>query len=251
MKAFFTILTLTISCCLAHGQILLEVEGDVLVSGNVVVASPVKSDSFPVKDQDFVTKEYLDNVILLLGIASGFNGIQKLLDKGYSPLDLINAGADTSQFYGARYGGGLIYELYMDGTGYTITEHSIDTTDWGCASTLVSGADGDQLRDGPQNTIDIITACSFQNGYAAKLCDELIIDGFDDWFLPSVGMFEQFVVQNAPPLRNKLLTNNNFWTSTESGETTAQSVNMNNYSLVRTEFEPKSTLNDVRAVRAF
>lgn len=48
----------------------------------------------------------------------------------------------------------------------------------------LSGADGIALGTGNQNTIDIMTGCSFP-GIAARLAGDLILNGYSDWYLPS------------------------------------------------------------------
>ena len=55
---------------------------------------------------------------------------------------------------------------------------------WGCYGNLISGADGTGIGTGNQNTIDIMTGCS-EAGIAARLCGDLVLGGYSDWYLPS------------------------------------------------------------------
>jgi hypothetical protein len=48
----------------------------------------------PVDAQDAATKGYVDNMLLSFGISLGSTGIQGLLNAGYCPLDILNAGAE-------------------------------------------------------------------------------------------------------------------------------------------------------------
>lgn len=62
---------------------------------------------------------------------------------------------------------------------------------WGCKGTLITYtypqnySNGQSSIHGFDNTIDITNQCSEING-AAKICGDLVINGFDDWYLPSM-----------------------------------------------------------------
>jgi hypothetical protein len=76
--------------------------------------------------------------------------------------------------YDANVPHGLIAAPYDQSTG----------AEWGCYSTTLSGADGIAFGTGNQNTIDIMNGCSTA-GIAARLCGDLVLNGYSDWFLPS------------------------------------------------------------------
>ena len=60
---------------------------------------------------------------------------------------------------------------------------------WGCVDINVGnpiiGADNSTYGSGMQNTLEIINQCS-QLNTAARICNDLILNGFSDWFLPSL-----------------------------------------------------------------
>lgn len=97
---------------------------------------------------------------------------------------------------GDSYGGGKVaYILQPTDPGYIAGEtHGLIAAPsdqstgsdavWGCDGTAISGADGTAIGTGKQNTIDIIAGCATA-GIAARLCGDLVLDGYDDWYLPS------------------------------------------------------------------
>ena len=154
-------------------------------------------------------------------------------------------------------GGTVFYDkgFYSDGWRYLEvapfeTEISNYTSQWGCSGTLISGADGPNIGDGEQNTTDIVSGCSEINIYA-RICFDLVYNGYDDWFLPSK---EELVL-----LRNNLylkgwgvLCVNYTWyhSSTEINETQYYSYNLGNGSFDwRMKFSTGS--GATRAIRKF
>ena len=95
---------------------------------------------------------------------------------------------------GDNYQGGKIaYILQSGDPGFIAgqTHGLIATTSdqssggvWGCSGTAISGADGTALGTGNQNTIDIMVGCATA-GISARICGDLVLNGFSDWYLPS------------------------------------------------------------------
>lgn len=96
--------------------------------------------------------------------------------------------ATISSFYspeiGDTYEGGIVF--YLDGTGGGLACAETDQSPnalWGCYETLI-GVTATGIYTGVFNTASIVTACQ-EEVFAAKICDDLELNGFSDWFLPS------------------------------------------------------------------
>ena len=92
---------------------------------------------------------------------------------------------------GDSYQGGIIF--YIDHTN----EHGLiaalsdqsDAAIWGCEDAIVEIAIYRDIGHGQENTIAIVNNCS-ENNTAAKICSELSLNGYSDWFLPSLHELE-------------------------------------------------------------
>ena len=103
------------------------------------------------------------------------------------------------QFYiGASYGGGIIF--YIDGTGQhglisAITDQSTGAQ-WGCTGTFWGGT-STAIGTGQANTTIIVNGCSAIAGIAARICNDLVLNGYTDWFLPSLDELYQMYLQKT------------------------------------------------------
>jgi hypothetical protein len=61
---------------------------------------------------------------------------------------------------------------------------------WGCDGTIIGTSTA--IGTGAANTASIVNSCN-QNS-AAKACSDLILNGFDDWYLPSVDELNKLVL---------------------------------------------------------
>ncbi len=150
-------------------------------------------------------------------------------------------------YIGQVYGGGIIF--YIDGTG----QHGLIGTDydqgtrqyeWGCCdfiSPILIGTSTD-LGKGQANTTAIVSGCN--EATPARLCDDLVWDGYDDWFLPSKDELNQMYLQKTA-FGNMT---GHYWSSSEFNGVDAF---VQGFEVGYQYHDRKNTPNNVRAIRAF
>lgn len=147
---------------------------------------------------------------------------------------------------GQAYGGGIIFYLDTGGTSGLIAAPFDQGTDvpWFNGSILVTHATGTGLGAGSTNTAAII-ATQGSGNYAANLCDQLELNGFSDWFLPSKDELQALFLQ-----KNVVggFDDGFYWSSTEHGEGSAWEQVFNTGTQY---FTNKNFHIHVRAIRAF
>jgi Protein of unknown function (DUF1566) len=153
---------------------------------------------------------------------------------------------NNSYYVGASYGGGIIF--YIDGTGLhgliSATSDQSTGTLWGCYGTLIGGT-GTAIGTGQANTTAIVNICS-EAGIAARICDDLVLNGYSDWFLPSKDELNQMYLQKTVIGG---FANNPYWSSSEYNAYYAWGQHFGNG--FQYNYYYKNYPYYVRAVRAF
>jgi hypothetical protein len=167
------------------------------------------------------------------------------------------AAAGVSINIGDSYGGGKVAYILQNGDpGYVAGEvHGLIAAPsdqvttgivWSNAgNNIVTGATGTAIGTGLSNT-NAIVSVQGAGSYAAKLCADLSLNGYTDWYLPSKDELNKLYINRAfvGGFANNVL----YWSSTESGSASARAqdftnVFQGNYS--------KNVSFYVRAIRSF
>lgn len=172
-----------------------------------------------------------------------------------SPLTVSATGKEVVAIeLGAFYEGGVIF--YLDNTGQhglicAVNEQSTGAV-WGCNFTE-GGADGTAVGTGAQNTIDIEAICT-DEGTAADICANLELNGYTDWFLPSIAeLGKLFRIRSKVDATAKanggvaITSSTSYWSSTKYLDYKAGAIN---YTETQ-HYQARTTEYYVRAVRAF
>lgn len=191
------------------------------------------------------------------------NGITNISVEGNSLVFTLSDGSTQAVAFPAQgigigdfYQGGIIvYMLKPGDPGFSSSvPHGLiaPPTDqgaaiWGCDGADLAGANQSVIGSGFQNTIDILAGCS-QSNIAARICDNLVFNGYSDWYLPSSEeLLKILTSDNIGNFANTYYSNSYYWSSTEVSATSARLVTVNS-----TFANPnKSNQNRVLAIRSF
>ena len=150
---------------------------------------------------------------------------------------------------GDTHQGGIVF--YLDGNGGgLITAPSEIIATWGCYPEYIGGTSS-AVGTGAANTTAIVSGCS-ETAIAARICADLTLGGYTDWFLPSKDelnlMYKNIGQGNVLGLGNVgNFANYSYWSSSEFDNHSAWLQNFYWYQPNYT----KNYSNYVRAVRAF
>ena len=166
------------------------------------------------------------------------------LGTGYSPEISFNSG----YLMGATNAGGLVF--YNDGNGHGMVCAPSDQStgiQWYNGSYFETNATATAIGAGKANT-DTIIAKQGAGSYAAKTCRNLLLSGFNDWYLPSRDEIN-LMKSNLGTLG--AFTIGSYWTSSEFDGNLSYQYTFTSTTSGSSSYINKITLNRVRAVRNF
>jgi hypothetical protein len=159
----------------------------------------------------------------------------------------------ASATVGATFGGGVIAYIYVAGDpGYVAGEtHGIIAApsdqstgiQWGCYGTTVGGT-STALGTGAANTAVVSSTCGA--GTAARLCADLVLNGYSDWYLPSRDELNKLYINRSSI--GGFYEYGDYWSSSEANANDAWYFV---FSVGFSSYGNKYYTTYVRAVRAF
>jgi hypothetical protein len=152
---------------------------------------------------------------------------------------------NSGRLIGSTYAGGLVF--YNDGAGGGLVCAESDQStgaQWGCFGTAIGGT-STAVFTGASNTNAIVAGCATA-GIAARICYDLVLNTYTDWYLPSRDelslMYTNLHTQSLGGFADF------YWSSSESNASNAWNVSFGSGSAGS---RSKSLTYGVRAVRAF
>jgi hypothetical protein len=147
---------------------------------------------------------------------------------------------------GDFYAGGIVF-FNDNGKGLIAAPTDQGTsTPWNNLTLTTVGLTSTIIGSGKSNT-DYIVAHQGVGNYAARLCYDLVLNGYDDWFLPSKDELSQLYSINST---FNIVSKNFYWSSSEANESDAWTQYFLPPSMSPNTMS-KFTTYYVRAIRAF
>ena len=151
-------------------------------------------------------------------------------------------------YIGEEYGGGIIFFIDASGKhGLIVAPADLKPlAKWGFFEKPV-GADGKTMGTGKSNT-DKIAKISPMRDIAAILCSNLQLNGFSDWFLPSIDELN-LIYQNLKVRGLGNLADDEYWSSSETDFNNAWLMNFGTGHPYETTVDKAVLVRAVRSVR--
>ena len=168
----------------------------------------------------------------------------------YGPDIAFTTISATSLSVGDSYQGGIIFYLsgtFPDQYGLVCAPNDQGTSvPWYSQGYIYYGITGTVIGSGQTNTSSLVSILGNGN-FAARFCDDLVLNGYDDWFLPSRDELE-LMYTNLKKNGFGNFTNSCYWSSSEYDYLNAYAQY---FSSGRQSYNNKFHSYSIRAVRVF
>ena len=142
---------------------------------------------------------------------------------------------------------GGLYTFTDSGYAYiTAATDQSTSAPWGCQGVNIAGT-VNTIGAGIANTASIVAGCATA-GIAARLANDLVLNSFSDWFLPSLEELTE-VYTNLASAGLGSFVNQSYWSSTQVDAAQAYTVDMNNGNA--NQHNKSQTNRHTRAMRRF
>ena len=163
-------------------------------------------------------------IIFCSDCASGEGELQIKLTSSWKNTIGGNVNDPAPLAIGETYQGGIVFYLDGNGGGLIAAPSDQSSAAWGCYQQSIGGTSS-AVGTGAANTTAIVSGCS-ESAIAAKICADLTLGGYDDWFLPSKDelnlMYDNIGQGNVLELGNVgNFSNTYYWSSTEDASNNA------------------------------
>ena len=249
MKNIFTLLAAVLLTATTYAQVGINIETPD-ASAALDITSTTGGLLVPrmtAAQRDAITTPSQGLIIFCRDCASGEGELQIKLTSSWK--NTIGGDVNDPPAIGDTHQGGIVF--YLDGNGGgLITAPSEIIATWGCYPEYIGGTSS-AVGTGAANTTAIVSGCS-ETEIAARICADLTLGGYTDWFLPSKDelnlMYKNIGQGNVLGLGNVgNFANYSYWSSSEFDNHSAWLQNFYWYQPNYT----KNYSNYVRAVRAF
>lgn len=191
-------------------------------------------------------------------------GTQQMLSVPYA-LFAKNTPNSFTHYVGEIWGGGVVYHVYKGTDGiehglivapFDQCDNTVEFCEWGNILDVEIGLSAQSTMDGLTNSNAIVA----QTGHiysAAKICLDLELNGYNDWYLPSQEELRLLIINKYTIYKSfSIITgavkfSDRYWSSTETNHMSAVSMYM--YETIGYEFDysNKYGSGSIRAIRSF
>jgi len=202
-------------------------------------------------ERDAITSATQGLIIFCSDCASGEGELQIKLTSSW--INLHNGGNvnDPTLAIGDTHQGGIVFYLDGNGGGLIAAPSDQSSAAWGCYGQS-NGGTSSAVGTGAANTTSILGGCS-ETAIAARICADLTLGGYSDWFFPSKDELNLMYENIGPGDELGLgdignFGSNVYWSSTQVDSSRAWKQG---FTAGFQAFGNKGVSNNVRAVRAF